>query len=206
MEILPALAAASGYGDPNSSYNQDCKDIAVQIGLPRVDYPFFISMDNATVHLHGRALMMEPRHPTPSQLMYIRETIARHILKSNKNPAVLQQMHQIALRHFPDLSIGPQIWFHPAVADDLLQLHYQLCEQDLTLERPYCYHHHRFVLHAQHYMPLSGKSPDLHSPVEHMVQILKCSIRHWIRESETHSSHMYYARSWKHDLQSVVAD
>jgi hypothetical protein len=45
------MAAAAG----TPEYIASCIQFALKIGKPYVDFPFFMSIDNATVHPHGRS-------------------------------------------------------------------------------------------------------------------------------------------------------
>ena len=52
------------------------------------------------------------------------------------------------------------------------------------------------VLLPQQFMPLVPVTPDLHSPVEHMVRTLKCFVRQLARD-HMHSDELYDASKWQ---------
>jgi hypothetical protein len=60
------------------------------------------------------------------------------------------------------------------------------------------------VLHHEQFMPLSALSPDLHSPIEHMVGTIKGKIRKWARSHDRHSPDLYSAAYWQRNVNAIM--
>jgi hypothetical protein len=129
-----------------------------------------VSMDNAKVH--RRLRLMKTRRDPPPILADMRKQIFPLLTAAS--------MSSTDIRH--GSSSAPQVcaWFHcftertvrrkRTFADACIELYYELCETPgCTIAEPELFHMHRYRLHWDQFIPLPPLSPDLHSPIEHMV-------------------------------------
>jgi hypothetical protein len=200
LDLLVKMAAAHGWG--TREYTDACILFAAKINKLWVDFPFFMSIDNATVHPHGRSRLMKPRDPPPQILQQMREDILQLMMWCIGTAYILspERVAEASDMISTHARMGSSL-NSVALQDDLLTMYYRFCELDPYLIRPALYHRHRLVFHAEQYMPLSSKSPDLHQPVEHFVGVLKGKVKKWAQqEADIYDPVMFKARTW----QSIV--
>jgi hypothetical protein len=203
LDLLVKMAAAHGRGTPE--YIVACIQFAAKIGKAYVDFPFFMSIDNATVHPHGRSRLMKPRDPPPQILQQMRDEILELVVwcigTDKFSPEQKAEASDTMSTH---ARLGGSL-NSIALQDDLLSLYYRFCEQDPYIPRPELFHRHRLVFHAEQYMPLSSKSPDLHQPVEHFVGVLKGQVKKWVQhEADIFDPEMFKAVTWQRVVESAL--
>lgn len=199
-------AGEAGRGQPGNTYNADCAAMSEELGKP-VSQPFWLSMDNAKVHPHGRLRLMTPREPPPAILAKMREQIFPLLAAaSSSSQDVETRFEALLLKHMPEFIAfhSTQVMSTP-LADACIKLYYELCETPgCTIDRPDLFHLHRFCLHWDQFMPLPSLSPDLHSPIEHMVGTIKGEIKRWARGQDKHSPDLFSAAYWQAGVTGIM--
>lgn len=204
VAMLPAMSAAAGRGVLDSSYEADCRAMAIKLNLPRMDYPFYVSLDNAKVHAHGRARLLTERAPPPAILQSMRSQILDTLCNVNLTPAQFVSEKRV-LTTF--LAIGGTAALESAECSDLLiGLYYQLCDKNPNLPKHPLYWRHRWCLQYEQCMPLAPKTPDMHCVVEHVVGTLKAWIKWWSRMQDCYLCTLFLAVTWQAALNVKIAE
>lgn len=217
--ILPAMREC--YHKENLA--GECKAFAAQIGLephmwPLVHVPAFISVDSAKIHPHMRKLITAPRWPLETL-----ENMRKECLSSKLGIRDLPERIEPAMRPPPPVVMSLQDWQpqRQRLADE------QRAEQQkqarlLAAVQAYVEEHevdpwqeelwklagwkkgHMCVLLEQ-WMPLSAVSPDLHSPVEHMVGTLKREVHEKILDADQNDPRLKTGKVYQQFILEAVA-
>lgn len=207
VAMLPEFAKAAGREDPDSSYRADCEAMAAELGKDKVDYPFFISMDNAKVHPHGRLRMMKKRQPPPPILKAMREQVfALLAAAAATSPSISQRFCAVLGGHQQEFTAlhDTQV-MGDTLADALIALYYVLCDEGCSIAKPELFHMHERLLHWEQFMPLPALSPDLHQIIEHMVGTIKARLKAWARQQDKHDPALFQAATWQRAVNDIVS-
>ena len=225
--ILPAIAKK--YAElPKEELITRCKKMAQQLGMPeyewpRIHLPAFISIDGATIHPLGRQLMAAPRASLARQQEVRREALLDKLqlqlddLPSRIEPDIMpaavpaatnltgmtqadraaqaaQDAQQQRLRALLQLKLRAYRRTHKE--DPWLRALWEMARFD---PRYMC-------VPPEQWMPLSLVSPDLHSPVEHMVGTLKYMIRILMIEGDLHRPELRKGKAYQEMIDQAVAE
>lgn len=200
-------AGEAGRGQPGNTYNDVCAAMSEELGK-EVEQPFWVSMDNAKVHPHGRLRLMTRRDPPPPILADMRKQIFPLLTAASMSSTDIEtRFEALLLKFVPDFIASQSAPFVVSApfADACIELYYELCETPgCTIARPELFHMHRYRLHWDQFMPLPPLSPDLHSPIEHMVGTIKGKIKRWAREQDKHSPTLFEAATWQRAVTGIM--
>lgn len=227
IAVLPKLRDIHKKGRSNEQYRQECKDFAQLIGLPkaewgRVTIPCFMSFDWDTSHTFLRYCMGLCRL-SDKQLKAFDDAASRPVLRSFLNARVPYHDDPVEDDSVEDRSFNlldgiaaagrkrqqdlrAQKLFDAEKAL-ILQKYAEDWENDVVLSARWeaALNDHRFLtMHERQYMPLSKVSPDVHSPVEHMVSTLKRTVRQEMLALELFNDSLWKGRTYQQFIEKAV--
>ena len=226
--ILPTIR--EDYLGPD--YEKDCKDFAALIGLeehmwPLVHVPDFFSADSAKIHARMRKMIAAPRHPL-AQLENMRRECLSTVLGIPRAelPQCIEPRMQPAPPPPPHTSL--QQWAagsRGAAAAEAAAAEAREEQRAARLKAALAAYIERegvepwqhelwqlskwrighVCLLLEQWMPLSAVSPDIHSPVEHMVGTLKRDVHERVLNEDPNDPSLKKGKTYQHFIRRAVA-
>jgi hypothetical protein len=188
----------------NKVFENHCRQHAVELGMaasewPKITFPAFISMDWATVHPWPRCVVSVARGPPKDlnsavnqKISVMKELLPRKAARTAPQPSVLGTQDLRACRHEIDTRDAYETKYGHAIADKV--------QWELALERPELW---ACVL-PQQWMPLAKVSPDIHSPVEHMVRTVKADVKRQLHAYDFNSPDLWKGPVYQQFIRNAV--
>ena len=222
VKVLPTLRQQYYTRGSDAAFKRCCIAFARKVGLPRelwpmVTVPCFMSLDNDTRHTWLRQVIALPRLPAD-------------VLDRHDREFLLAQLEQFGLRarELPVSLDGDHVDAFDLMCDEdrrraaaQPKLHKQYDEAIERYVEKYSVHplwlgrwyrsltdDRYLVMIPMQLMPLSPVSPDIHSPVEHMVGTLKTGLYELIFEfaGQFDFSHLKRGATYQKMIDTVVRE
>ena len=226
--ILPTIASHYEQLD-EAELIRRCKSMAARLGLPeyewpRIHVPCFISIDGASIHPHMRQLMAAPRASLPLQQQLRQQALLDKLqlqlddLPKRIEPDIvppppvaaanLQELRQPGARAARAAEEAQQRERRAALLQKLQDYRSEHKEDPWLRE---LWNRARYdpryrCIPPELWMPLSKVSPDLHSPVEHMIGTIKRAILAAMLAQDLHSETLRKGKAYQEMIDKVVAE
>ena len=202
-------------------YKRKCAALAQEMGIPHEDrhmvtLPFYISFDWDPRHTWVRQFMADPGRSVAARRACDDDVFREHLVSTAREPIVPdpasdlfgslgvagRAQHQHKVRRMMDATEGGtsrarclEDFRRDAHVDILLQARF-------TKSR----HDKRFLtVIPQQFMPLSKVSPDIHSPVEHMVKTVKTFVREKMLDCDLNDGDLWKGKTYQGFIEAAVA-
>lgn len=217
---------AKGMGE--LQYKNKCKAFAQRIGLPpdewpRVTLPCFISFDWDTRHTYVREYLASERVPDPVLAQVDNDAIVEHLgreyappLPPRTGPASAINLTLLAQpvcpkkrpHERPNMLYATEVRDHADRRANGLARHKEVTGEDLILMARWkaALKDTRYItVDKRQYMPLSKVSPDIHSPVEHLVGTVKKCVRNAMLGCDLSDAQLWKGKTYQRFINNAVS-
>lgn len=224
--VLPTLR--KHYFDPSvpglgwQQYEEQCAALAQEMGLAykyrhKVTLPFYISYDWDPRHTWVREFIATPGRSEAARIACDDAIYAEHLMPTDSPPQepedaidislaldpVTRDEHRRLVRRRSDAAAALarrskcyEYFLSHAHVDILLQARFKKSMRDKRF----------LTVIPEQFMPLSEVSPDIHSPVEHMVKTVKTYVRGKMLDEDLNDDALWNGLTYQSFINEAVAE